>query len=55
MPGSGAIDLPAVLAAIGKTEYSGFLTVELYPYVDSPDQAGQAAREHLECLLAELE
>jgi len=50
IPGQGAIDLPAVLAAIGQTGYDGWITVELYPYVDDPDAAGQAAKEYLDIL-----
>lgn len=40
MLGEGAIDLPAVLQAIGATGYDGFVTVELYTY---EDRAGEAA------------
>ena len=47
IPGQGAIDFPATLAAIGETGYNGWLTVELYPYVDNPDAAGSAAKEFL--------
>ena len=54
-PGRGAIDLPAVLREIRKTEYTGFVTVELYPYTDNPDQAGREAKAYLDGLLAGLE
>ena len=47
IPGHGAIDFPEVLEAISATEYDGWLTVELYPYLDDPDAAGREAREHL--------
>ncbi|GAB6165473.1 sugar phosphate isomerase/epimerase [Thermostilla marina] len=47
IPGEGAIDLHAVLEEIGKTGYDGWVTVELYPYIDDPDAAGRAARDHL--------
>jgi len=52
VPGQGAIDLPAVLAAIRQTGYDGWITVELYPYVDDPDAAGQAAKTYLDRLLS---
>ncbi len=48
IPGRGAIDLRATLAAIAATGYDGWVTVELYPYIDDPDAAGREARE---CLL----
>ena len=47
IPGRGAIDFAATLAAIEKTGYDGWLTVELYPYLDDPDAAAREAREYL--------
>lgn len=43
VPGQGAIDFEAVVNAIKATGYDGWLTVELYPNVDDPDQAGRGA------------
>ncbi|MBN2216942.1 MAG: sugar phosphate isomerase/epimerase [Pirellulales bacterium] len=54
VPGRGAIDLPAVLRAIQKTEYARFVTVELYPYIDDPDAAGREAKMYLDGILAEI-
>lgn len=51
IPGQGAIDLGAVLAAIQTTGYDGWITVELYPYLDDPDAAGRAAKKYLDHLL----
>ena len=34
VPGRGAIDFAATLRAIRATGYDGWLTVELYPYID---------------------
>lgn len=48
VPGTGAIDFAAVLAAMGRSGYAGWVTVELYPFIDDPDGAGRAARTHLE-------
>ena len=53
VPGRGAIDFAATLAAIEKTGYDGWLTVELYPYLDDPDAAAREAKPYLESLLAE--
>ena len=47
VPGRGAIDFATTLAAIEKTGYNGWITVELYPYLDDPDAAGQEARKFL--------
>jgi sugar phosphate isomerase/epimerase len=48
VPGRGAIDFPATLEAIAKTGYDGWLTVELYPYLDDPDAAARDAKQFLE-------
>ncbi len=47
VPGTGAIDFPATLDAIQKTGYDGWLTVELYPYIDNPDVAAREAKAFL--------
>ncbi len=48
VPGHGAIDFDAVLGAIVETGYDGWLTVELYPYLEDPDAAGREARAFLQ-------
>jgi sugar phosphate isomerase/epimerase len=48
IPGHGAIDFAAVLREIARTGYDGWITVELYPYVENPDEAGREAKEFLE-------
>jgi sugar phosphate isomerase/epimerase len=47
IPGHGAIDFRATLAAIRATGYEGWITVELYPYIDNPDAAAREALEFL--------
>jgi sugar phosphate isomerase/epimerase len=47
VPGRGAIDFAATLAEISKSRYDGWLTVELYPYLDDPDAAAREARQFL--------
>jgi sugar phosphate isomerase/epimerase len=54
IPGHGAIDFAATLAAIQQTGYDGWLTVELYPYLDDPDAAAREAREFLSNVLSSL-
>jgi sugar phosphate isomerase/epimerase len=48
VPGQGAIDFPATRAAIQTTGYTGWLTVELYPYIDDPDKAARDAKQYLQ-------
>jgi sugar phosphate isomerase/epimerase len=47
IPGLGAIDFEAVLASMARLGYQGDISLELYPYVDSPSEAGAAGRAHL--------
>ena len=51
MPGTGAIDFAEVVAAIRATGYDGWLTVELYPFLDDPDAAARTALEVLRPLI----
>ena len=48
IPGRGAIDFPAVLREIAGSGYADWVTVELYPYIDNPDQAGREAKQFIE-------
>ena len=54
IPGEGAIDFLATLREIAATEYEGWITVELYPYIDRPDEAGRRARDYLTRVMTEL-
>jgi sugar phosphate isomerase/epimerase len=54
IPGRGAIDFEATIGAIAATGYDGWLTVELYPYIDSPDEAAREAHQYMTALLARL-
>jgi sugar phosphate isomerase/epimerase len=47
IPGEGAIDFGATLKALQKIGYAGWITIELYPYVDDPDHAARSARERI--------
>jgi sugar phosphate isomerase/epimerase len=51
VPGRGAIDFKAVLSEIAKTGYDGWITVELYPYIDDPDAAGREALQKLKAIV----
>ena len=52
IPGHGAINFAATLDAIRQTEYCGWLTVELYPYIDNPDEAARQSRQYLGKMLS---
>jgi sugar phosphate isomerase/epimerase len=54
VPGRGAIDFAATLAAIKKSGYAGWLTVELYPYLDDPDAAAREAKAFYDKTVARL-
>jgi sugar phosphate isomerase/epimerase len=51
VPGRGAIDFEATLAAIAATGYDGWITVELYPYIDDPDAAAREAHQYMTAAL----
>ena len=55
IPGRGAIDFEATLRAIAGTPYDGWLTVELYPYIDGPDEAAREAHGYMTRLISRLE
>lgn len=52
VPGTGAIAFAPIFNAIRRTGYDGWITVELYPFIDDPDAAGRQAREVLLPLVA---
>ncbi len=54
IPGHGAIDFAATLQEIAKTGYDGWITVELYPYIDNPDEAARDAYEHLRAIAGRI-
>jgi sugar phosphate isomerase/epimerase len=47
IPGEGAIDFESTLQAIQSIGYDGWITIELYPYVDDPDAAARIAFERV--------
>jgi sugar phosphate isomerase/epimerase len=54
IPGAGAIDFAATLKAIRAINYQGWITIELYPYVDDPDEAATLALQRITKTLATL-
>jgi len=47
VPGRGAVDLPAVLAALRDVGYAGWVTVELYPYEAQAREVAEEAFAYL--------
>ncbi|MEX2118201.1 MAG: sugar phosphate isomerase/epimerase [Pirellulales bacterium] len=54
VPGRGAIDFAATLSAIAQTGYDGWITVELYPYIDDPDAAAREAYDFVTAAMGVL-
>jgi sugar phosphate isomerase/epimerase len=52
IPGRGAIDFSATMLEIRETGYDGWITVELYPYIENPDAAAREARDYLSNIAA---
>jgi len=53
IPGLGAIDFAAVLATMKRLDYRGHISLELYPYVDAPEDAGRRGLAHLKPFFAQ--
>ena len=54
IPGKGAIDLKRVLSTMSRLNYRGDISLELYPYVDTPEEAGRESLEYLAPIFGEL-
>jgi sugar phosphate isomerase/epimerase len=51
VPGQGAIDFKPVLQALKDVKYTGWVTIELYPYIENPDDAARAAYRAIQPLM----
>jgi sugar phosphate isomerase/epimerase len=47
VPGEGAVDFASTFRAIRSIGYDGWITIELYPYVDNPDEAARTALQRV--------
>lgn len=52
VPGDGAIDFGPVIQSIKAIGYDDWITVELYPYADNPNEAATTAFERVSKMLA---
>ena len=48
IPGTGAMNWPEIFAAIRDIHYQGWITVELYPYETTAEDAARKARAYLQ-------
>ncbi len=48
IPGRGAMNWPAIFKAIRTIQYTGWVTVELYPYESTAEEAARAAIDFLQ-------
>jgi len=53
VPGEGAIDFASTFHAIRDIGYDGWITIELYPYVDDPDAAARTAFHRVQEILSQ--
>jgi sugar phosphate isomerase/epimerase len=53
IPGRGAIRLLDVLRTMVRLGYRGHISLELYPYVDMPEEAGRESLEYLRPIFRE--
>jgi sugar phosphate isomerase/epimerase len=51
VPGEGTIDFGAALKAIRAMDYQGWITIELYPYIEDPDAAARTALARVQKIL----
>jgi sugar phosphate isomerase/epimerase len=52
VPGEGVIDFASCFRAIRAMKYDGWVTIELYPYIDDPDLAARTALSRVQEILA---
>ncbi|MBI3254830.1 MAG: sugar phosphate isomerase/epimerase, partial [Nitrosarchaeum sp.] len=50
IPGTGSIDFESIFNTISEINYKGYVTVELYPYLENPEHAAKTALSYLQSL-----
>ena len=50
IPGTGSINFESIFETIYEINYKGYVTVELYPYLETPEQAAFTALSYLQSL-----
>lgn len=54
IPGTGDMDMAAILSSLSGAGYEGFVTLELYTYPHQPEEAGRKSIEHLRPIMDQL-
>lgn len=54
IPGRGEIDFFTLFKALKSIKYEGFISVEIYPYYESPDKAALASITYIQRVLSSL-
>jgi sugar phosphate isomerase/epimerase len=54
IPGLGDVDFKAIFNILKKHAYRGFITVELYTYPHTPEEAVERALKHLRGILSSI-
>jgi sugar phosphate isomerase/epimerase len=54
VPGNGAIDFGETFRGLTDIGYTGWITVELYPYIEDPDRAAQSAFNFVQTVAGRL-
>lgn len=49
IPGKGAINFQSIFDAIKEIKYEGYITIELYPYQENPEQAARETLKFVKC------
>jgi len=55
IPGHGNVDFSSIFKGLKRIGYEGFVTVELYTYVDAPDAAAVEALQYLKKVIGNVE
>lgn len=50
IPGTGSIDFKSIFNTLSEINYKGYVTVELYPYLENPEDAAKTALSYLQSL-----
>ena len=51
IPGHGTINFEKIFSNLEKIRYEGFITIELYPYLEQPEKAASEALNHLKSMI----
>ncbi|NTU47686.1 MAG: sugar phosphate isomerase/epimerase [Syntrophobacteraceae bacterium] len=53
IPGTGDMDIPAILQSLSRAGYDGFVTLELYTYPQQPEEAARRSMAYMKTIMNE--